>query len=164
MVVKLTDETKRRINQKGEELGINSPQDFRMQKVNIPIAEAKQLVAYTTEFEEADEAFHSFLKSTILNSYGAQSMDGKGAYIIRRLFEAYMSNPNQLPDDEIARFYTAIRITGKTMGEMRGEMNSYRNTDPRRNCLMRVITDYIAGMTDTYAYNQYDLLYGTVVR
>ena len=50
------------------------------------------------------------------------------------------------------------------MGEMRGEINSYRNTDLRKNCLMRVVTDYIAGMTDAYAYNQYDLLYGTVVR
>ena len=132
--------------------------------MNIPIADAKALVSFTTDFEAADKDFHSFLKSTILNSYGAQSMDGKGAYIIRRLFEAYISNPSQLPDDEISRFYTAIRMNGRTMGEMRGEINSYRNTDLRKNCLMRVVTDYIAGMTDAYAYNQYDLLYGTVVR
>ena len=163
-VVNLIEETKRRINQKGEDLGITSVQDFRAQKENIPISEAKSLVSFTTAFEAADKDFHNFLKSTILNSYGAQSMDGKGAYIIRRLFEAYLSNPSQLPDEEIARFYSAIRVNGKTMGEMRGQMNSYRNTDHRRNCLMRVITDYIAGMTDAYAYNQYDLLYGTVVR
>ena len=163
-VVNLIEETKRRINQKGDELGITSAQDFRAQKVNIPIADAKALVSFTTDFEAADKDFHSFLKSTILNSYGAQSMDGKGAYIIRRLFEAYLSNPSQLPDDEISRFYTAIRMNGRTMGEMRGEINRYRNTDLRKNCLMRVVTDYIAGMTDAYAYNQYDLLYGTVVR
>ena len=163
-VVNLIEETKRRINQMGDELGITSAQDFRAQKVNIPMADAKALVSFTTDFEAADKDFHSFLKSTILNSYGAQSMDGKGAYIIRRLFEAYISNPSQLPDDEISRFYTAIRMNGRTMGEMRGEINSYRNTDLRKNCLMRVVTDYIAGMTDAYAYNQYDLLYGTVVR
>ena len=163
-VVNLIEETKRRINQKGEDLGISSAQDFRAQKHNIPIADAKSLVSFTAAFEAADKEFHNFLKSTILNSYGAQSMDGKGAYIIRRLFEAYLSNPCQLPDEEIARFYAAIRVSGKSMGEMRGEMNNYRNTDPRRNSLMRVITDFIAGMTDAYAYNQYDLLYGTVVR
>lgn len=163
-VVNLIEETKRRINQMGDDLGITSAQDFRAQKANIPIADAKALVSFSPDFEAADKDFHSFLKSTILNSYGAQSMDGKGAYIIRRLFEAYLSNPSQLPDDEIARFYSAIRMNGKTMGEMRGEMNNNRNTDHRKNCLMRVITDYIAGMTDAYAYNQYDLLYGTVVR
>lgn len=163
-VVNLIEETKRRINQMGDELGITSAQDFRAQKVNIPIADAKALVSFTTDFEAADKDFHSFLKSTILNSYGAQSMDGKGAYIIRRLFEAYLSNPSQLPDDVIARFYTTIRVNGKTMGEMRGEINNYRNTDYRKNSLMRVIADYIAGMTDTYAYDQYDLLYGTIIR
>lgn len=162
-VVNLIEETKRRINQKGEDLGITNAQDFRVQKGNISIEEAKSLVSFTTAFEEADKEFHNFLKSSILNSYGAQSMDGKGAYIIRRLFEAYLSNPSQLPDDEIARFYTSIRVNGKTMGEMRGEINCYRNTDYRKNCLMRVIVDYIAGMTDAYAYNQYDLLYGTIV-
>lgn len=162
-VVNLIEETKRRINQKGEDLGITNALDFRVQKGNISIEEAKSLVSFTTAFEAADKEFHNFLKSSILNSYGAQSMDGKGAYIIRRLFEAYLSNPSQLPDDEIARFYTSIRVNGKTMGEMRGEINCYRNTDYRKNCLMRVIVDYIAGMTDAYAYNQYDLLYGTIV-
>ena len=27
--------------------------------------------------------------------------------------------------------------------------------------LIRVIADYIAGMTDSFAYDQFDLLYGT---
>ena len=162
-VVNLIEETRNRLMRKGQELGINSSQDFIEKRDRITIEEAKSLVSYTPEFEAADKKFHGFLKSTILNSYGAQLMDGKGAYIIRRLFEAYMSNPAQLPDDEISRFYSAIEIAGMTMGEMRGGMNLYRNTDFRRNRLMRIITDYIAGLTDTSAYNQYDLLYGTKI-
>lgn len=162
-VVNLTEETKRRINAKGNELGIAQRQDFINRKSEIPIEDARKLVGFTDAFAAADKEFHNYLKSSVLNSYCAQSMDGKGAYIVRRLFEAYMSNPTQLPDDVIRRYYAAIRITGKKMGQMRGEMNSYRNTDSRRNHLMRVIADYIAGMTDSYAYNQYDLLYGTMV-
>ena len=162
-VVNLTEETKKRINDKGNQMGLTSHQDFINQKSAIPIADAKALVGFTSAFETVDDDFHSFLKSSILNSYGAQSMDGKGAYIVRRLFEAYLSNPTQLPDDEIRRFYSAIHVTGKSMGQMRGEMNLHRNTDLRRNHLMRVIADYIASMTDAYAYNQYDLLYGTMV-
>ena len=86
----------------------------------IPIEDVKRLVSFSDAFADADKEFHAFLKSTILNSYGAQSMDGKGAYIIRRLFEAYMSNPTQLPDEVIISFYTSIHIAGKTIGQMRG--------------------------------------------
>lgn len=162
-VINLTNETKKRIYKKGNDMRLTERQDFINHKSEILLADAQELVGFTEAFAAIDKEFHSFLKSTILNSYGAQLMDGKGAYIVRRLFEAYISNPTQLPDDEIRRFYAAIRITGKTMGQMRSEINSYRNTDLRRNHLMRVISDYIAGMTDTFAYNQYDLLYGTMV-
>lgn len=160
-VVNLIEDTKRRINEMGRKLGINEPQDFRRLKKEISITDAKNLVGFSNEFEIADKSFHSFLKSSILNSYAAQSMDGKGAFLIRRLFEAYLSNPSQLPDDQIRSFYKAIRSSNKTLGQMRGEINSVRNTEARRNHLMRVIADYISGMTDAYAYNQFDLLYGT---
>lgn len=162
-VFNITEETKRRIVAKGDELHINSFQDFQDLKSEIPYEDAKSLVGFSNEFASIDEEFHSFLKSSILNSYGAQMMDGKGAYIVRKLFEAYLSNPTQLPDDEIRRFYKTIHTTGGTMGQMRGTINRYRNTRQRRNHLMRVIADYIASMTDTYAYDQYNLLYGTMV-
>lgn len=160
-VVNLINETKRRICEMGTNLGVKNPHDFRHLKKDIPIAEAKNLVGFSSEFESADKSFHSFLKSSILYSYAAQSMDGKGAFLIRRLFEAYLSNPSQLPDDQIRSFYKAIRSSNKTLGQMRGEINLDRNTELRRNHLMRVIADYISGMTDAYAYNQFDLLYGT---
>ncbi len=160
-VVNLIEDTKRRINEMGTNLGINGPQDFRHLKKDISITDAKNLVGFSKEFENADKSFHSFLKSSILNSYAAQSMDGKGAFLIRRLFEAYLSNPSQLPDDQIRSFYKAIHLPNKNIGQMRGKINLDRNTELRRNHLMRVIADYISGMTDAYAYNQFDLLYGT---
>lgn len=162
-VVNLTQETKRRIRKKGNQMKFVSQQDFINRKSEIPFSDAKKLVGFTSKFAEIDKKFHNYLKSSILNSYGAQSMDGKGAYIVRRLFKAYMSNPTQLPDNEIGRFYESIDVTDKTLGEMRGEMNLHRDTDYRGNHLMRIIADYISGMTDAYAYNQYNLLYGTII-
>lgn len=162
-VVNITEETKKRITAKGNELSITSRQDFINKKTVIPFEEAKKLVGFSTVFAKADDEFHSFLKSSILNSYGAQMMDGKGAYIIRKLFEAYMSNPTQLPDDVIRRFYKSISAEINDMGQMRGKINNYRDTPPRKNHLMRVIADYIGSMTDAYAYDQYNLLYGTMV-
>ena len=90
-------------------------------------------------------------------------MDGKGAYIIRKLFDAYLSNPTQLSDNAIMHFYRMANIPITEIGDMRGKINDYRNTAPRRNFLMRAIADYIGSMTDSYAYDQFDMLYGTKI-
>ena len=159
----LTTETKRRINAKGEELNIDSPEAFKREKNQITIDEAKHLVSYSTPFSEADKVLHKFLKKNVLNSYSAQTMDGKGAYIIRKLFDAYLSNPSQLPDTAIKHFYAMANSPITEIGEMRGKINEYRNTDTRRNVLMRAITDFIGSMTDSHAYDQFDMLYGTKI-
>jgi hypothetical protein len=39
-----------------------------------------------------------FLKTTILKSEIVEKNDGKASYIIKKLFEAYLTNPHQLPD------------------------------------------------------------------
>ena len=160
-VINVIAETKRRIIAKGEELGIKEPDDFKRLKSSISITEAKQLVSFTADFDLVDKELQGFLKNNVLNSYSAQTMDGKGAYIIRRLFEAYIANPAQLPDNAIMDFYKMASISLDTIGEMRGRINEFRNTEHRRNCLMRTITDYIASMTDSCAYDQFDMLYGT---
>lgn len=163
-VMNLTAETKRRINAKGDELAITSPEVFKRMKTRITVEEAKRLVSFTDAFEEADKKMQAFLMKNVLDSYSAQTMDGKGAYIIRKLFEAYLSNPTQLPDFAIRNFYNMISMSVTDIGEMRGQMNDYRNTEARKNSLMRAIADYIGGMTDSYAYDQFDMLYGTKLK
>ena len=160
-VMNLIAETKRRIVVMGDDLGIASQDDFNKIKPTISLADAKLLVSFTKDFELADQQLQGFLKNNVLNSYSAQTMDGKGAYIIRRLFEAYLSNPAQLPDGAIRDFYSMASIPVETIGEMRGNINDFRNTEKRRNCLMRAIADYIGSMTDSHAYDQFDMLYGT---
>ena len=162
-VMNMTNETKRLISAKGEELSITSNESFKANKHLISVEDAKNLVAFTAEFKEADKQLQKFLMKNVLNSYSAQTMDGKGAYIIRKLFAAYLSNPAQLPDSAIRHFYKMAGIAITDIGEMRGDINKYRNTDPRRNHLMRAIADYIGSMTDSYAYDQFDMLYGTKI-
>lgn len=163
-VINLIDETKKRINTMLVNKDINSADSFRDKRFEIDITEAKQLVSFSGRFKDKDDKFKEFLKNEILNSYTAQTMDGKGAFIVRRLFKAYMANPSLLPDDAIRAFYKSSRHKGyNTIGEMRGNINSLRNTDSRRNALMRTVADYIGSLTDANAYNQYDRLYGTKV-
>jgi dGTPase len=62
-------------------------------------------------------------------------MTEAGAKIIRELFDLYLSNPDQLPEE------------WQTSGKQEGA---------------RVVGDYIAGMTDRYAISEHDRLIGGV--
>src|SRR5699024_36262 len=56
---------------------------------------------FEESFDKRDGEFKKYLYNNILYSELAQSMDGKADYIIRQLFKAYLSNPQQLPDKTI---------------------------------------------------------------
>lgn len=159
-VVAVIKHSKLNIKQMGETYGIKRRNDFIQIKPNIPIESAKKLVGLPETTQEIDNRFQEFLKTTVLSSYMAQSMDGKGEFIIKRLFKAYMSNPIQLPDQAISQFYHEISMDSySTHGQKRA--NLLKHIDKNENKLMRVVTDHIGGMTDNFAYNQFDLLYGT---
>jgi dGTPase len=112
-------------------------------------------------------------------------MDGKANYIIKKLFKAFISNPQQLPDKTIESFYKnydgnyldktinrdkemGLYFSPALIGDLRGKLKGdhFKNcNDNRYKCaLLRTICDYVSGMTDNYALNQYELLYGTKQR
>lgn len=126
-------------------------------------------------------------------------MDGSGQYVIRKLFEAYIHNPQQLPDKTIKTLYKTLYNNIKENEEVKHENKyivdnkiekilDYKNYKENKNnvgkiremisrlhyqvdssieskynlyndTLLRVICDYIAGMTDKYALEQHKSLY-----
>lgn len=102
-------------------------------------------------------------------------MDGKANFIIRQLIKAYVTNPQQLHDKTIFNLYRNYLRTndwdyykGKSfryvVGELRNKLNNdyFNKSEKKFNMvLLRTICDYIAGMTDNYAIEQYSLLYGS---
>ncbi|MDR2972992.1 MAG: dNTP triphosphohydrolase [Bacteroidales bacterium] len=122
-------------------------------------------------FREFDDTIQDLLKKSIIHSRKAQLMDGKGTFIIRKLFEAYISTPNQLPDSVIARLFQEfekerkIKTTKFLIGEWRTRLDTrelLKNNDFLL-CLCRNICDYISSMADRYALKQYEKLYGSSV-
>jgi len=135
-----------------------------------------------------DDDVKSLLKDRVLYSYEAQGMDGRAEFILRRLFKAYISNPQQLPDSTIRAFfriylsnsmsinvkdlaeklkveYSAItqqsQIDGLSTGKLR-EVLKFKHTKGRhvyKGCLLRAICDLISGMTDQKAKMEYQRLY-----
>lgn len=153
-VVDAITQTKTNMREFGNEYNISSGEAFAEIKPTILVERARTVVDFSTNMQRADERFKQFLKDSVLGSHSAQRMDGKGQYIIRRIFEAYMSNPCQLPDDVIQSFYNNIGVQGKR-SDLKGHVSGNENQ------LMRTIADYIGGMTDSCAYSQFNLLYGT---
>ena len=131
--------------------------------------------SYEESLRDKEKNFQKYLRNRILNSFLAQAMDGKSNFIIRQLIKAYVTNPQQLPDKTIFTLYRNYLSSnewntykGKSfrevVGRLRNQLNSDYFTKPEkefRMVLLRTICDYIAGMTDNYAIEQYNLLYGS---
>lgn len=136
------------------EYNINNKKDFLTVKEEIPEDTYLNCISMGKELNHQDEIFQGFLKTNVLGSYQAQAMDGKAEYIIRKLFKAFCDNPKQLPDTSLCSYagYLGARPT-------RSEALS--NIDEDKAILHRCIADYIGGMTDKFAYDEFDRLYGT---
>lgn len=124
------------------------------------------------DMKDADKEFHKYLQDHILNSYVAQCMDGKASYIIKQLVKAYLTNPQQLPDKTIISIVDDwcksngveensepyMTMASRSRERLKEIMNK---DDPDiRAILLRRICDFIAGMTDQFAINCFERLYG----
>lgn len=134
------------------------------------------IINYDDSFKEKEKKLQDFLKNRILFSHVAQRMDGKANYIIRCLAKAYVTNPQQMPDNLIWLLFKTMEKNkeieagnipfAEIVGKMRVELNKLPNgLDSKKynQILLRVACDYIAGMTDNYALKQYEMLYGSEI-
>ena len=117
------------------------------------------------------EKFKGIIRGAIHHSRNVERMNEKGKYIIRKLFEAYRAHPQQLPDGPILHLLVETgSIKHKNIDEAKkagvGEARVLfeeimKNPTIYFDCmLMRRICDHIASMTDRYAIEEYNNLYG----
>ena len=113
--------------------------------------------------------FRRTIRNNVHHSQDVERMNGKGKYIIRKIFEAYLSHPQQLPDGPIMHFMVEIGVFDNIdeakkcgVGEVRTKFeNQIQKRDMYKTLLlMRRICDHIASMTDHYAIEEYNNLYG----
>jgi dGTPase len=91
------------------------------------------LVGFSAEMEEKNRELKQFLFRHLYRHWRVVRMAVKARWFIRQLFEAYTSEPQLLPPDTRARL--------------------------AEEELHRVVCDYIAGMTDRYALEEYRKLF-----
>jgi dGTPase len=93
----------------------------------------ENVVAYSAEFVAKVRQLKRFLYERMYRHYRLMRMQTKAERFISEMFAAYMKEPNMLPEE-----------TQKRLDEAP---------------LPRVITDYIAGMTDRYALDEWQKLF-----
>ena len=102
-------------------------------------------------------------------------MNTKGQYIIKKLFEAYYDNPQQLPNHSMVQFLISTdqykskesamaQVSKFGEGVLRTKFMTYYkskayDTQENKLKLIRVICDHIASMTDNYAIEEFQRLY-----
>jgi len=91
------------------------------------------IVGFSEEIVEANRELKDFLLKNLYRHYRVMRMQAKAKRFISQLFRAYIEEPAQLPDS--------------TREEL------------KEDDLYRVVCDYIAGMTDRYALEEYTKLF-----
>lgn len=89
----------------------------------------ERVVSFSPKIAAAKKPLREFLIKNLYNHYRVIRMSKKACRIIRDLFEAYTENPEQLPPSQILKC---------------GKKDKYT-----------IVCDYIAGMTDRYALDEY---------
>ena len=93
----------------------------------------ENVVGYTAEFGEKIKTLKGFLLSRMYRHYRLMRMQVKAEHFLSQLFKAYVKEPRMLPQATQQRL--------------------------KESPLQRVVTDYIAGMTDRYALDEWHKLF-----
>ena len=98
------------------------------------------LIAFSADMARRNQQLKRFLRQNLYQHYRVLRMTAKANRVIQSLFDAFIDNPQLLPGDACAN----ARMKEEELG-VAGKA--------------RVVADYIAGMTDRYAINEYDRLF-----
>ncbi|MEM7017139.1 MAG: deoxyguanosinetriphosphate triphosphohydrolase [Pseudomonadota bacterium] len=116
-----------------EAMAPKSPNDAR----NAP----DELVTFSASMYENHLDFKRFLNKNLYRHYRVHRMTIKAQHIVSRLFEAFINDPHLMP------------------GETQRQILVYQPKLGNDGSKARVVADYIAGMTDRYAIDEYERLF-----
>lgn len=106
---------------------------LKIKKCTDPYKIGVKIVGFSKEIQELRKPLRQFLMQKLYKHYRVMRMSIKAKRFIRKLFCEYLLRPEQLPTD------VQLRI-------------------PQEG-VKRVVCDYIAGMTDRYALDEYKKLF-----
>lgn len=169
-IVKTSEANLKTILDELKKIKVDKPEIFFKEFDSLKLSIARDNII--TISEEIDtKIFKGIIKGSVHHSRNVERMNEKGRYIIRKLFEAYYAHPQQLPDGPILHLlveakykgYDNIDVAKKLgVGQARVDFDELMKNPTIfvQTLLMRRICDHIASMTDHYAIEEYNNLYG----
>lgn len=127
-----------------------------------------------SDIEKVIKELKEITSNKIINSEEVNCFDGKGEYIIRKLYKAYTTNPRQMSKTTLKRIFREMaRYTNDVVDISSGnrelvdkEIDICKKKDNvkeldklKHKIFVRGIVDLIAGMTDDFANKQFEKLY-----
>lgn len=114
----------------------------------------QQCIKFSQEIELQVQQLKRWMNDKILYSEEVSVSDAKSGYLIKQLFKAYYKHPLQLPDYMLEKYY---RIKAREFSRERvsREVAILQQDD----VFVRMVADYIGGMTDQFASRTYIQLY-----
>lgn len=126
--------------------------DRRVRSVEDVRAAAAPLVGLSPEVSEMKAGLERFLRERVYRHHRVLRMTANGKRILRALFDEYVRSPELLPERHLRRWAGADAVAGPPAGPaLPGRA--------RIASLERVVGDYLAGMTDRFAQQEYRRLF-----
>jgi dGTPase len=139
-VTDLLDETTRRLR------------DHQVRSVADVRAAPMLLVGPSEPVGRMKRDLERFLQERVYRHHRVLRMTASGKRILKALFEEYVKSPELLPERHLRRWAGSDRVVGPRTGQpLPG-----RRPVPE---LERVVGDYLAGMTDRFAHQEYRRLF-----
>ncbi len=110
--------------------------------------------SFSPELEAAFSALRQFVYTRIIFSHSVARSDHIAKRVLRDLFNAFYNNPKLLPDyvlNRVSKSSDVPNLRHLTGGEQKKTAGKLKSCDK----FIRVIADYIGGMTDSYAMKEY---------
>lgn len=139
----------------------------------------EQLIVFSETAKILNDYLETIIANKVINNAEVSLFDNNASAVITGLFSAYYHNPRLLHKGTMRKLYIDMRQVSENVVDFEygnhaiirdelnqitaGNLDELKSKDPelfreykeKRRILVRNICDYISGMTDTYAKNEY---------
>lgn len=111
-----------------------------------------ELVGFSPEMATLKAEFERFMRERVYSHHRVLRMTASGKRILKALFQEYVAAPELLPEKHLRRWADSHTVVGPPD-------NTRLPGRQLEAALEQVVGDYLAGMTDRYAHQEYRRLF-----
>lgn len=131
----------------------NIESSYKRRNVLYPFDET--LVSFSGEIDPLQTELDHFITKRIIRRQGIEWSDELAIEMIRKLFMAYLKKPGEM------RSYPTFEFFSRNVPQSAVDAHHSGGSGDETK-IVRIIADYIAGMTDSFTHKEYERLVGTI--